>query len=171
MKSRSKTYTFIFLLALFHTCYNWCLIQNWIETVTAGVTVPVDYSPDGKKIAIGGMKDGSVHIYDGQSFSLINVVANNTGSIARSVRISSTNLLAIGYVNGIVKLINLATNVSISNSTNTTQTFIFGVDFTVSGNQLAVCGIGANPLVVYNVTTTTISAPINSANSTDYQGC
>jgi WD40 repeat protein len=171
MKSRRKTYAFIFLLVLFHTCDNWCLIQSWKETVTNGVTVPVDYSPDGKKIAVGGMSDGSVHIYDGASFSLINVIANNTGSIAKSVRISSNNILAIGYVNGILKVYNLATNASISNNANTSQTFIFTVDFTLNGSQLAVCGVGTNPLVLYNVTGTTISAAINSPSGNNYQDC
>jgi WD40 repeat protein len=52
----------LFLFLFIHYCIGWCL-KRVINTSHYNVSA-IDYSPDGTKIAIGGMTDSTTQIYD-----------------------------------------------------------------------------------------------------------
>jgi WD40 repeat protein len=116
-------------------CSNWCLPKNW----TVGNVTSVDYSPDGKKIAVGTSNNNSALIYDALTLNLLTTIPNTTASSITAVKLNNNNLLAIGYANANVQLVNLL-NISETVTTFSPQLSVYSLDFTSLGDQLAVCG-------------------------------
>jgi WD40 repeat protein len=163
MLSRTKTYILTLFFLIIHSCYNWCLQKNW----TVGAATSVDYSPDGKYIAVGGISNNSVLIYDAVTFNFLFAVNATVTSPANTVRISRNNLIAIGYKNGNIQVMDL-TNRSPIGISISGQTIINSVDFSPSGQLLAVCGNSA--ATIYNLSTPTSMTSIGTI-STGFIAC
>jgi WD40 repeat protein len=79
------------------------LPKNW----AVGNVTSVDYSPDGKKIAVGTFNNNSVLIYDAVTLNQLAIIPNASTSTVRAVKLNNNNLLAIGYADAKVQLVNL----------------------------------------------------------------
>jgi WD40 repeat protein len=125
----------------------------------------VDYSPDGTRIAVGGMSDGTVNIYDAKTFNLnftIPKIAGTPTPIVSALKFSRDNLLlGIGYNNGLEMVYNLFNYTSFTVGGGN-QTYIYSLDFSNDSSLLAFCGKSAT-LKVYNFNANSI---VNNTNLT-----
>jgi WD40 repeat protein len=97
----------------------------------------VDYSSDGKLIAVG--ISSNVIIYDAVTFNLLSNFSIQPTITVKSVKISSNFLLAVGSANSKVLVFDLLTS-SLQTTITTGLSAVNRVDFTPSGDQLAICG-------------------------------